>query len=87
MDTPEPDYRRHTEIIAKLDRIERLVGGGELQILQKRYDGIYEEKRRLLIAIGQALEALDGGEGKLQDTASAFSILLNAQLLRQGDSG
>jgi len=94
MDHPEPDYRRHVEIIdgialthIKLDKIEQLVGGGEVQILQKRYDQLFSQNRRLFITIGQALEALDGAKGGLQDTALAFDILLNAQLLRQGDSG
>ncbi len=94
MDTPEPDYRRHTEILEgiamsltvdtlsimkeQLDRIEKLVGGGEVQILQKKNEQLFAEVRKLYIVIDQAYEALED----MDDITMAREILL-----RKGDSG
>jgi len=89
MDTPEPDSMRHTEIIdgialthIKLDNIEKLVGGGELQILQKRYNALFAENRRLNIVIGQAYESLED----INETTIWNSMdVARRILLRKGD--
>lgn len=74
----------HSEIIEgiamthiQLDRIEKLVGGGEVQILQKRNGDLFEENRQLRATIIKAREAME-----METESVAYDILL-----RKGDSG